>query len=37
MVMLNVRPAVVVTRTAIIAEDADELWNPYVCKVELTN
>jgi hypothetical protein len=36
MVVLQLQPAVVVTRTAIVAED-EALWNPYVCKVELKN
>jgi hypothetical protein len=36
MVVLQVQPAVVITRTAIVAED-EGLWNPYVCKVELKN
>jgi hypothetical protein len=37
MVVLQVQPAVVITKTAIIAEDVEALWNPYVCKVDLTN
>jgi len=36
-VILQLQPAVVVTRTAILAEDLEAIWNPYVCKVSLTN
>lgn len=37
MVVLQVQPGVMVTGTAIAAEGDDALWNPYVCKVSLTN
>jgi len=37
MVVLHVQPAVVITRTAIVAEDDEAEWNPFVCKVSLTN
>ena len=36
MVALQLQPAVVATRTAIVADD-EGLWNPYVCKIELKN
>ncbi len=37
MVVLQVQPSVMATRTAITAEGDLMLWNPYVCKVFLTN
>jgi len=37
MVVLQVQPAVVATKTAITTDAAEALWNPYVCKVDLTN
>jgi hypothetical protein len=36
MLILQVQPAVIVTRTAITLED-DAVWNPLVCKVSLIN
>ncbi|QDT56153.1 hypothetical protein Pan44_42040 [Caulifigura coniformis] len=37
MVVLQLQPAVVVTRTAIVDDEMPVLWNPYVCKALLTN
>ncbi|HVJ66549.1 MAG TPA: hypothetical protein VM510_01125 [Caulifigura sp.] len=36
-VALHVQPAVVATRTAITDDSEDADWNPYVCKVSITN
>ncbi len=37
LVAVQVQPAVVSTRTAIVVDDDDSLWNPFVCKVSLGN
>jgi hypothetical protein len=37
MVVLQLQPAVVVTKTAIAGEEVDAMWNPFVCRTTLTN